>query len=124
MVGALQSDYEQQTAGRIAVIIVALELRFYSEVIGYAIQEMRPSLLVEVVSPDALHEEVERLEPRIILCSQPKPTTLTGRCVWIEYRRPYDEPTVLRINGQRREVGRSIELNDLLAAIDEFVSVR
>lgn len=118
MIGVSQADSDQYNAQRFT-LLVALQPRSYSEVIGYTIRVMCLYLKVEVVESDPLHQVVQRMTPHLILCSQPKPAILNGQYPWIEYL-PYDEPTALRIDGQRREMGRSIELNDLLEVIDEL----
>ena len=107
-----QAGYAQPT------VIVALGLRSYSEAVGSVIQELRPHLWVEVVDPGSIEQETERLAPKIVLCSLPKPTTLGSKCAWIEYR-PYEQPTVLTVNGEQQEMGKPVELTDLVAVIDE-----
>lgn len=100
-------------------VIVALKPRAYSEVIGHTLQALRPGLRVEIIEPDRVHQVVERPTAPLVLSSEPEPKTCDDLCTWVEYH-PYAEPTALHINGERREMGRSIELSDLLAVVDEF----
>ena len=100
-------------------VIVALEPLAYSEVIGHTIQAMRPNLRVEIIEPGRVHQAVASPTSCLVLSSEPEPKTYGGQYTWVEYH-PYAEPTALYINGERREMDRSIELGDLLAVIDEF----
>jgi hypothetical protein len=68
-------------------ILVAVELRAYRTAIGRAIQVLRPHLEVTVDEPDELQTEVARLEPALVICSQPKPATSDGGPAWVELRR-------------------------------------
>jgi hypothetical protein len=99
-------------------ILVALAPRAYRTVIGRAIQALKPHLEVTVVEPDELHAKVARLEPALVISSQPKPTTSEGGPAWVDFR-PYDEPSASVCIGGR--CARLFEpgLNDLLSVVDE-----
>lgn len=101
-------------------ILVALEPRSYRSAIGLAIQAVLTRLSVEIVDPDVLFSEVERLNPLLVLSCKPGADIQQDRPVWIEYR-PYDEPNTLRVNGELLDMGRSVELTDLLAVVDDSV---
>ncbi len=104
-------------------ILVAIEPRAYRTVIGRAIQILRPHLVVAVVEPDDLQAEVARLDPALVICSQPKPATSDGGPVWVEFR-PYDEASVkVCICGR---IARLYEpnLDDLISMVDEADRLR
>ncbi len=100
-------------------LIVSLEPRAYSEVIGATIEALRPNLEVEVVSLEALCRELVRLSPQMVLCSQPSRVgggTLTP--YWIEYQ-PYAEPPreIVFVNGEGTGM-TNVEMDDLLDLVD------
>lgn len=101
--------------------LVALEPRSYRSAIGLAMQAARPGLDVEIVDPDDLCSEVTRLNALLVLCSKLGPDIPRDQPAWIEYR-PYDEPNMLRVNGKLLDLGRSVELTDLLTVIDDVVA--
>ncbi len=102
-------------------IVVAIEPRYYREVIGSAIQGLKPHLEVTVVEPDELEEVLERLEPDLVLCEHAASAMAVSRSdpsSWIEYR-PFEEtPTKISVGGRYREL-EEFELTDLLSVVDE-----
>lgn len=99
-------------------ILVAVEPRAYRTTIGRAIQILRPHLEVTVVEPDELQAEVARLDPALVISSQPKPAMSDDGPAWVEYH-PYEEASAsVRIGGR---CARLYEpgLNDLLSVVDE-----
>lgn len=110
-------DMTAQSTAKVRVLI-AIEPRSYREVIGEAIQSLRPQLKVLIVEPDDLAEEVARLDPELIICGQPEDTIPKSKSVWVEYR-PYAEPAArISMNGRYRELSE-VELEDLLSVADE-----
>ena len=99
-------------------ILVALEPRAYRTVIGRAIQILRPHLEVAVVEPDNLQAEVARLDPALVISSQPKPATSAGGPAWVELR-PYDEASAEVCIGGRCAQLYEPDLDDLLSVVDE-----
>lgn len=100
-------------------LFVSLEPRSYSEVIGYTIEALRPRLAVEVVQPDSLCSEVERVSPEIVLCSRPyRDCGGSPGSYWVEYY-PYAEPPAepVRVNGEGSGLV-NVEINDLLMLVD------
>jgi hypothetical protein len=61
------------------VVLVAFELRSYSEAIGRAIQMLRPHLEVAIAEQDELGAKVARLDPELVLCSRPNITGTVTR---------------------------------------------
>ena len=99
-------------------VLMAIEPRSYREVIGEAIQGLRPHLEVVIVEPDALEQEMARLDPGLVICSRPEITSANGRPAWIEFR-PYAQPAArIHVGGRRFEL-KEVELEDLLSVVDE-----
>jgi hypothetical protein len=94
-------------------VLMAIEPRSYREVIGEAIRGLRPHLEVVIVEP-----EMARLDPELVICSQPSIAAANGRTAWIEFR-PYGQPAVRTYVGGRYFELEEVELEDLLAAVDE-----
>lgn len=103
-------------------ILVAIELRSYGEAIGGAIQGLRPHLDVTILEPDELGAEVTRLDPGLVICSQPRSIAPDGSSpAWVEFR-PYDQPAAkIHIDGQYSEI-YEVELTDLLSVVDQAES--
>ena len=97
---------------------MAIEPRSYREVIGEAIQGLRPHLEVAIVEPDALEPEIARLDPELVICSLPSIAVANGRPAWIEFH-PYEQPAARIYVGSRWFELEEVELEDLLWAIDE-----
>lgn len=109
---------DTETGGHLT-LLVSLEPRSYSEVIGYTIEAMRPRLAVEVVQPDSLCSEVKRVSPEIVLCSKPYCNCESSSgTYWVEYY-PYAEPPVetIRVNGEGSGLV-DVEIKDLLELVD------
>jgi hypothetical protein len=99
-------------------ILVSIELRFYREVIGAAIQHLKPHLEMVVVEPEDLEAEVARLSPEVVIGDVPEPATGGARLAWVEFR-PYEQPAArIRLGAQRWELGE-MSLEQLLSVVDE-----
>jgi hypothetical protein len=99
-------------------VIIAIEPRSYRQVIGKAIQALRPHLEVVVLEPDTLRAGVERLDPELVFADLPNTLVPTGRAAWVEFR-PYEEPPVrICLAGRRWEL-EAVELDDLLSIVDK-----
>jgi hypothetical protein len=101
-----------------ARLLVAMEPRAYRTVIGRAIQILRPHLEVTVVEPDDLLAEVARVDPALVISSQPKPATSDGGPAWVEFR-PYDEASAKVCIGGRCARLHEPNLDDMLSVVDE-----
>jgi hypothetical protein len=103
-------------------VVVAIEPRAYRQAIGRAIGALRPSVDVRLVEPERLlWTEVERLAPRLVVCSRTKPPGLAQEISWVEFR-PYGaEPKVRVCMADRCWVLRDADLEDLLSLVDEVV---
>jgi hypothetical protein len=65
-------------------VLVAFEdqYRAYREVIGAAIQVLRPQVEVTTTGLDDLEAEVERLDPQLVICSRDRPASLPPVVTW------------------------------------------
>lgn len=100
-------------------LLVSLEPRAYSEVIGATIDALRPHLEVRVVPPEALCQEVARETPEMVLCSQPLRVCSDAlKPYWVEYQ-PYAEPPheIVFVNGEGAGM-TNVEMDDLLDLVD------
>lgn len=107
-------------------ILVAIEPRAYREVIGEAIGALRPQHAVTVVAPVSLGPALVRLSPEVVISGRPDGFAgegvaggvAGGALAWIEFR-PYARPEAkISLKGQRREL-EEVDLEDLLAVVDE-----
>jgi hypothetical protein len=100
------------------VVLVAIEPRSYRQVIGRAIQALRPHIEVVVLDPDTLEAGIARLGPGLVFADRPDVSAPTGRPAWVEFR-PYEEPPArVSLAGRTRELEK-VELSDLLSIVDE-----
>jgi hypothetical protein len=106
------------------VVLVSLRPRSYSDTIGQVIGELRPDLAVHIVEPVELAEQVLRLNPDLVLCSQPNTVAQDGEArasatSWVEYY-PYAEAEI-RVDGQASR-WRAVQLSDLLTIVDHALA--
>jgi hypothetical protein len=99
------------------VVLVAFELRSYSEAIGGAIQTLRPHLEVAITEPDELGAKVARLDPELVLCSRANITDRNDKPAWVEFS-PYEgSRATVYVGGEYSKLEKA-ELADLLAIVD------
>jgi hypothetical protein len=101
-------------------ILVAFEAdyRTYRDVIAAGISILRPHVEVETTSLEALADGIERLDPRLVICSRPNTVDPGGRPAWVELT---IDPTRLArvcVGGRCSErINPTVDV--LLAIIDE-----
>jgi hypothetical protein len=102
-------------------IIVAMEdqYRAYREVIAAGIEALHPGAEVTTIGLDALEEELARLEPRVVVCSQPKPAYADGGYTWVELAVDPTQPMKVHHAGRQPEKSYDPTLEALLAVINE-----
>lgn len=110
----------RRTGPTVMKILIAIEPRSYREVIGLAIEELRPHLCVEVVDPGTLQSELSSLRPDVVFCGGSKTASQCaeiGAKAWVEFR-PY-EATQARVclGGKLSEI-KDVDLNDILSIVD------
>ena len=100
------------------VVLVAIEPRFYRQVLGQTIQAKRPHVEVVVLDPDTLEAGLARLDPDLVFAYRPDAPAPTGRPAWVEFH-PYEHPAArVCLAGRRWELSL-VELPDLLSIVDE-----
>ena len=101
-------------------ILVSFEpaYRAYQGVIAASIRILRPHAQVETAELDALAEEVERLDPHLVVCSRPNTVDPGGRIAWVELSLVSTRPSKVCVGGRYSE-STNPTLEVLLAVIDE-----
>ena len=104
-------------------VVVAIEPRSYRQVIGRALQALRPHLEVVVLDPDTLEAGVARMEPHLVFADRPNAFAPQGGPVGSPVRvefRPYEMPPPARVclAGRRWEL-EEVELSDLFTIVDQ-----
>ena len=97
-------------------VLMANEPRAYREGIAAVIGQLRPTVEVETVEPNALDDSIERFLPDMVICSKAT-EVLKGKVrVWVEL---YPENGVLSVAsiGDRRMEYTEIQLPDLLSIV-------
>ena len=102
-------------------VLVAIEPRAYRYAIATVIGDLRPRVDVRVIDPEVLVGEAERLDPHLVLCSQPEPRRRERFRSWVEFQPYADEPRVRIRIGDRWSVLEDAGLEDLLAIVDEAI---
>lgn len=97
------------------MVVFAIEPRSYRQVMGRAIQALRPHVEVVVLAPETLETAVARLDPDLVFANRPEGGG--RRAAWVEFR-PYEEPPArVRLAGRSWEV-EDVDLPDLLSIVD------
>ena len=104
-----------------ARILVALEdeYRAYREVIAVAIRLLRSHAWVESAGLEALAEEIERLDPHLVVSSRPNTVDPASRSAWVELSIDPTRPTRVCIGG--RYSGRTNPTLEVLLGIVDIV---
>jgi len=94
------------------------EYRAYQGVIAAAIRVLRPHIEVETTDLDALEEEIQRLDPQLVICSRSNAADLGDRLAWVELSMDPMQPTKVSIGGRNSE-RTNPTLEVLLEVVDE-----
>ena len=100
-------------------VLVANEPRSYRETFGRVFRVLRPNVETIVVEPEVLDHEVLRFEPDVVICDRVTPVVTATVRSWLEMRVEYETLVVSSNDRVRRPHGREIDLDYLLAFIDE-----
>jgi hypothetical protein len=105
-------------------VLVINEPRYYREVVYNAVRILRPNIEVTTAeSSDLLDQDLARLAPDLVICSQATPT-IRDRCfAWVELYPDGESLAVVCIGKQGWTLG-GIELNGLLSIIDRAKEAR
>ncbi len=101
-------------------VLVALddEHRAYREVIAAGIEVLRPSVKAATTRPEELEQEVARLNPQMVICSQPEAASLAPVRAWVKVPLEPSRPIEVRLDGHRWTRSAS-NLAALLQIIDK-----
>jgi hypothetical protein len=94
------------------------EYRAYQGVIAAAIRVLRPHVEVETADLYALEEEIQRLDPEMVICGPSNTADLSDRLVWVRLSMDPSQPTRVSIGGRYSE-RTNPTLEALLEVIDE-----
>lgn len=100
-------------------VLVANEPRSYRETFGRVFRVLRPNVETIVVEPENLEREVLRLEPDVVICDRVTPVVAATVRSWAELRVEYETLVVSSNSRALRDYSREIDLDHLLAFIDE-----
>lgn len=101
-------------------VLVALadDYRVYRETIAVGLRVLRPDIEVETALLEALEEELERFDPRVVICSGHEGVESDGILAWIELSLDSMKPTKIRV-GERLTERPNPTLRELLELIEE-----
>ncbi|MBA3474448.1 MAG: hypothetical protein H0T57_14700 [Rubrobacter sp.] len=99
-------------------IVVANELRSYREAISHVLVNLRPDVEVFTTEQEDLDQEVQRLRPDFVVCSQSTPRVESQVRVWVELYRDCGTRSKVSVRGETETV-EDIQLTDLLALLDQ-----
>ena len=90
----------------------------YRDAISSAIRTLRPQAEVTTAQPSALEAKVARLQPHLVVCSQPNPLDRDSAAAWVEI--PYDtgHPATIYLAGEYSETANPT-LDELISIFDE-----
>ena len=99
-------------------ILIAIEPRSYGQVIGNAIERLRPRLEV-VVEPEDLVPEAEHLRSELLFSHLRGSDMPAGEVrSWVELSVEPDRPSTACVNGQLKKI-TELDLDGLLSIVDE-----
>ena len=99
-------------------VMVANEPRSYRETISYAIAELRPGIEVLTVEPEDLDDEVLRVSPQLVVCSQVTDLVEREAPAWIELYPDLGSESVVSLDGQMT-IYPDMDLDTILSIVDE-----
>jgi len=99
-------------------VLMANEPRAYREGIAAVIGQLRPTVEVQTVEPNALDDSIERFAPDMVICSKATEMLKNRVRVWVELYPENGALSVANIGGRRMEY-TEIQLPDLLSIVDK-----
>ena len=95
------------------------DYRAYRETIAAGLQILRPDLEVESSALEVLKEELERFDPRVVICGGREDVEAYCRPAWIELSLDPTQPTKIHVDGRSIErINPGVET--LVEIIDEL----
>ena len=103
-------------------IVLGNEPRAYREALAAAIACLRPELAVTAVEPDALDAAVERLRPRLVVCSGLTARVESDVPAWALLYPDGARMVVTSVDGERATAS-NLDLAALLALLDRAAAL-
>lgn len=101
-------------------VLVGNSLPLYREVLASTLRIVRPDLRVCDVPPESLHAQVGKLQPRVVICSVARPTTVADVSVWITLFPEERDEALVTIAGVHRVLPHAT-VHQLLSVIGEVL---
>jgi len=90
----------------------------YRDMVAEVIRELRPQAEVRTVYLRALEDEIERVDPHLVICSRPNTVDPGGRTAWVTLAAEPEDTSEACVAGQRRVLDNP-GLDVLLGIVDE-----
>jgi len=105
----------------VPTVLLANEPRAYREVLAMAIEASRPGLAVRVGDPELLEDQIERWQPRLVVCSTLVEAARRYDATWLLL---YPDGTRFAVTGRngREDMVSDFALDDLLALVDSTIA--
>jgi hypothetical protein len=94
----------------------------YRDIVAEVIRELRPKAEVRTVYLRALGDEIERVDPHLVICSRPNTVDPGGRAAWVKLAAEPEDSSEACIAGRRR-VLENPGLEVLLEIVDEMAEL-
>ena len=111
------APYDEEHETRVLVAFED-EYRVYRDAIARSIRLYRPHVEVKAIGLDELGDEVARLDPQLVVCSQPNTVEPNGRPAWFELPATPKRLAEICIDGERSKATNPT-LEQLLQVVDE-----
>jgi hypothetical protein len=98
-------------------VLLTSELRYYRQAVAEALRELRPEVEVTTMEPADLDSSVQRLTPKLVVCSEATDAVRENVPVWVELYPGHEAHSVVSIKGKRKEYDE-MELSVLLSLVD------
>jgi DNA-binding NarL/FixJ family response regulator len=110
---------EEPEADGVKVLISYEESHLsYRDIVAEVIRELRPQAEVRTVYLRALGDEIERVDPHLVICSRPNTLDPGGRAAWVKLAAEPEDTSEACVAGRRR-VLENPGLEVLLEIVDE-----
>ncbi len=95
------------------------DYRSYRGVLAAVIRVLRPHVKVKSANLDELREEIERLDPQLVICTRPNQTNPGGTPAWVELSLDRHRPTKICLGGRYSERATLLGIEELLEILDD-----
>ncbi len=103
-------------------VLVGNDPAFYRDTMSTVVQTLRPHVEVTEVEPTDLDNEVLRLRPHFVVCSELTEVVASLSFAWVLVYPAGANVAVISIGGRQRTIP-SVVFDDVLAAIDRAVAM-